>query len=510
MRLRDLLQADQLALKVLTGHDLLDRRVRGVSTTDLPDPAMFVKAGELVLTELTWHTGADSSRAFVKSLGEVAALVAGTALKVPPADLIDACAEAGLPLLTLPVDVPFSQVTEHVLRALIAELGTPPRPAYAARRRLASTLVDGGSLTKLVTAVAGELDVPCWVLSPTGRVIVGSQPLAATARPRLAHTFLTARFLPGMVTQEDGTALSVFPVSKGAPHRIANWFLAYAGEQVQGENEDLVVELAALVALERSRLEAAQRIERRVLDQLLTLLESGDAALPGVVSRLHTLHVETEHGLLAVALSADLGTGGEVAVPVLDELLRPLAPGIVTATGAAAAVALVPLAGNTAEELTAHVLRGARTLEAGLGEGRITLGVSSVTTGPAALSSLIEEARHALRLAALSGDRVSVITGDDVSSHRTLLAAIPGELRRAFRARLLGRLESYDAANQTDLLETLRAYLEESGSWAATAERLHVHVNTLRYRLRRIEELTGRSLNSWDERVDFILALRMR
>ncbi|NUS09713.1 MAG: PucR family transcriptional regulator [Nonomuraea sp.] len=510
MRLRDLLQADQLALKVLTGHDLLDRRVRGVSTTDLPDPAMFVKAGELVLTELTWHTGADSSRAFVKSLGDVAALVAGTALKVPPADLIDACAEAGLPMLTLPVDVPFSQVTEHVLRALIAELGTPPRPAYAARRRLASTLVDGGSLTKLVTAVAGELDVPCWVLSPTGRVIVGSQPLAAAARPRLAHTFLTARFLPGMVTQEDGTALSVFPVSKGAPHRIANWFLAYAGEQVQGENEDLVVELAALVALERSRLEAAQRIERRVLDQLLTLLESGDAALPGVVSRLHTLHVETEHGLLAVALSADLGTDGEVAVPVLDELLRPLAPGIVTATGAAEAVALVPLAGNTAEELTAHVLRGARTLEAGLGEGRITLGVSSVTTGPAALSSLIEEARHALRLAALSGDRVSVITGDDVSSHRTLLAAIPGELRRAFRARLLGRLESYDAANQTDLLETLRAYLEESGSWAATAERLHVHVNTLRYRLRRIEELTGRSLNSWDERVDFILALRMR
>ncbi|MEV4368941.1 helix-turn-helix domain-containing protein [Nonomuraea sp. NPDC049637] len=511
MRLRDLLQAGQLALKVLTGHDLLDRRVRGVTTTDLPDPAMFVKAGELVLTELTWHTGPASSRDFVAKLGDVAALVAGTALKVPPADLIDACAEAGLPLLTLPVDVPFSQLTEHVLRALIAELGTPPRPAYAARRRLASTLVDGGSLTKLVTAVAGELDVPCWVLSPTGRVVVGSQPLDATARLRLAHTFLTARFLPGMVTQEDGTTLSVFPVSKGAPHRIANWFLAYAGEQVQGENEDLVVELAALVALERSRLEAAQRIERRVLDQLLTLLESGDAALPGVVSRLHTLHVETEHGLLAVALSARLdGGGGEVAVPVLDELLRPLAPGIVTATGPAEAVALVPLAGNTADELTAHVLRGARTLEAGLGQGRITLGVSSVTTGPAALSSLIEEARHALTLAGLSGDRVSVITGDDVSSHRTLLAAIPGELRRAFRSRLLGRLESYDAANQTDLLETLQAYLEESGSWAATAERLHVHVNTLRYRMRRIEELTGRSLNSWDERVDFMLALRMR
>ncbi|MGW4468551.1 PucR family transcriptional regulator [Nonomuraea sp. NPDC004354] len=501
MRLRDLVHDDHLALKVLTGHDLLDRRVRGVATTDLPDPSRFVKPGELVLTELTWHTGAESATAFVRGLGDVAALVCGTALKVPPSDLIDACAAAGLPLLTLPVDVPFSQVTEQVLRALIAELGAAPRRPPGGRRRLASTLVDGGSLTKLVDTVAGELDVPCWVMSATGRVIVGSQPLDEDSRARLAHTFLTARFLPGMVDR-----LSVFPISKGAPHRIANWFLAYQGEGAQGDSEDVLVELAALVALERSRLEAAQRIERRVLDQLLRLLESGDASLPGLVSRLHTLHVETEHGLLVVALTA---AGPEVGVAVLDELLRPLAPGIVTAAGEEA-VALVPLAGNSAAELTDHLVKGARILEAGLGDERIALGVSSVTTGPAGLSGLIEEARHARSLASLGAERVSVVTGDDVSSHRTLLAAIPDPLRRSFRARLLGRLESYDATNQTDLLETLETFLEESGSWSATADRLHVHVNTLRYRLKRIEELTGRSLNSWDQRVDFLLALRMR
>ncbi|GAA2357154.1 helix-turn-helix domain-containing protein [Nonomuraea africana] len=504
MRLRDLVHDDHLALKVLTGHDLLDRRVRGVSTTDLPDPSRFVKPGELVLTELTWHTGAGSARRFVDRLGDVAALVCGTALKVPPTDLIDVCAHAGLPLLTLPVDVPFSQVTEHVLRALIAELGATPRRPYGGRRRLASTLVDGGSLTKLVDTVAGELDVPCWVMSATGRVIVGSQPLDEDSRARLAHTFLTARFLPGMVDD-----LSVFPISKGVPHRIANWFLAYRGEGAQGDSEDVIVELAALVALERSRLEAAQRIERRVLDQLLHLLESGDAALPGLVSRLHTLHVETEHGLLVVALTAG---GPEVSVAVLDELLRPLAPGIVTASAPSAgeAVALVPLAGNSAAELAEHLVRGARILEAGLGEERISLGVSSVTTGPAGLNSLIEEARHARSLASLGTGKVSVVTGDDVSSHRTLLAAIPDPLRRSFRSRLLGRLEAYDATNQTELLETLETFLEESGSWSATADRLHVHVNTLRYRLKRIEELTGRSLNSWDERVDFLLALRMR
>ncbi|MGV9779083.1 PucR family transcriptional regulator ligand-binding domain-containing protein, partial [Streptosporangium sp. NPDC003464] len=114
MRLRDLCQVDHLGLKVLSGHDLLDRRVRGVATTDLIEPGRFLKAGELVLTELTWHDGPESAGRFVAALVEagVAALCSGTALKVPPADLIDACADAGLPMLALGVDL-----VEHPDRA---------------------------------------------------------------------------------------------------------------------------------------------------------------------------------------------------------------------------------------------------------------------------------------------------------------------------------------------------------------------------------------------------------
>ncbi|TMR40615.1 PucR family transcriptional regulator [Actinomadura geliboluensis] len=45
-------------------------------------------------------------------------------------------------------------------------------------------------------------------------------------------------------------------------------------------------------------------------------------------------------------------------------------------------------------------------------------------------------------------------------------------------------------------------------SWRRSATRLHVHVNTLRYRIRRIEDLTGRDLGTLEDRVDFFLALR--
>jgi DNA-binding PucR family transcriptional regulator len=57
-------------------------------------------------------------------------------------------------------------------------------------------------------------------------------------------------------------------------------------------------------------------------------------------------------------------------------------------------------------------------------------------------------------------------------------------------------------------VHTLETFLDCSGSWIKCAAMLHVHVNTLRYRIRRIEELTGRDLGRFSDRVDLFLALR--
>ena len=129
----------------------------------------------------------------------------------------------------------------------------------------------------------------------------------------------------------------------------------------------------------------------------------------------------------------------------------------------------------------------------------------------AALSGALHEARSARRLAALRGQTaISVVTSDEVASHELLLATVPGSVLRSFRERLLGPLLAYDERHRAELLPTLREFLACSGSWNACAARMYVHVNTVRYRIRRIEELTGRDLSSLDDQVDFFLALRIR
>jgi PucR family transcriptional regulator, purine catabolism regulatory protein len=57
-------------------------------------------------------------------------------------------------------------------------------------------------------------------------------------------------------------------------------------------------------------------------------------------------------------------------------------------------------------------------------------------------------------------------------------------------------------------VHTLEPFLRSGGQWQATAGALTIHVNTLRHRLKRVEELTGRSLQRMEDRVDFFLALR--
>jgi DNA-binding PucR family transcriptional regulator len=96
----------------------------------------------------------------------------------------------------------------------------------------------------------------------------------------------------------------------------------------------------------------------------------------------------------------------------------------------------------------------------------------------------------------------------EVPSHELLLASVPRPVLRSFRDRLLGPLAEYDTRRGAELLPTLKSFLACDGSWSVCASRMHLHVNTVRYRIGRIEALTGRDLSALPDRVDFFLALR--
>jgi purine catabolism regulator len=75
---------------------------------------------------------------------------------------------------------------------------------------------------------------------------------------------------------------------------------------------------------------------------------------------------------------------------------------------------------------------------------------------------------------------------------------------------ILGPIETSDGHYGDELMRSLEAFIECNGQWERAAQRLYCHRHTLRYRIRKVEELTGRDLANARDRIEFWLALRGR
>ncbi|MCX4987693.1 MULTISPECIES: PucR family transcriptional regulator [unclassified Streptomyces] len=556
MRLRALLDTDALGLRLLGGEDELDRTVRGVMTTDLKDPSRYLSGGELVLTGLAWRHDADDSEPFVRILAGtgVAALAAGEAeLGDIPDDLILACARHRLPLFAVNESVAFATITEHVVRQVSGERAGDLAAVVDRHRRMMTSGPAGGGPEVVLDLLGTDLDLRAWVLSPAGRPIAGSK-VAGAALPADTCARLAAEHLAAVRTGRRGphrvavgpATYSLFPIrSSGRPAGasrdvretvLSEWLLAVEADAGDWPEErlDLLQGVTQLIAVERDRRDAARTVRRRLAQEVLELVQAG-AAPAEIAARLRVAAPVLLPGLgaaphwqvVVARVEWDGGEieGGPVAQALLEEILvDPQSPGpehsdrIAVAHTGDEAVALVPLPAVPAEDgapepglLADSLLAAVRDpLSAGLNDdGRLTLGVSAAVHSAEGLRGALEEARHARRVAAARPGRVCAAGHQELASHVLLLPFVPDDVRRAFTARLLDPLREYDRRHRAELIPTLEAFLDCDGSWTRCAARLHLHVNTLRYRVGRIEQLTSRDLSRLEDKLDFFLALRM-
>jgi purine catabolism regulator len=146
--------------------------------------------------------------------------------------------------------------------------------------------------------------------------------------------------------------------------------------------------------------------------------------------------------------------------------------------------------------------------------GRAAAGRGGRTVAPADLRRGFHEARCALEARALavngSGSSTTLATYRDLGSFQLLLSLQDDDALRLFCDSILGPIEESEGAYGGELMRSLEAFIECNGQWERAAKALFCHRHTLRYRIRRVEELTGRSLDSARDRIDFWLALRGR
>lgn len=192
------------------------------------------------------------------------------------------------------------------------------------------------------------------------------------------------------------------------------------------------------------------------------------------------------------------GAGPVIGVDRSDSIvvLSPVAPG--TSSEEAKRIAL-----NLGKTLSERVSEKLRPLTVSVGIGRFYPDVLS-------LRRSYVEAREALELGRRVRGNGSIVHYDDLGVYRLILkCSDPAEVN-SFVKEHLGRLIEYDRAHRTNLVETLEAHIKTNCCLKETASRLFVHVNTLKYRLRRIQDILGINLSDPEELLNLSVAMKMK
>jgi len=297
----------------------------------------------------------------------------------------------------------------------------------------------------------------------------------------------------------DGRAL-ILPVAarNRAPARA--WLVGVCAVAL-GDFERLILQQAVtVVALELMRMRIARDAERRLAGDILAEALTGRLHAEELAARLRPLGIGEEVAVLAFA--TDDPVAGE---PLLDAALaRADVRGLVAIRGTLLC-AIVDSGGRDPIVLAA-ALRG--QLAAELGDVRAA---ASRAAGAQSLRRSFHEARCALEAVRFAnGDGPEVASHRDLGSFELLLSLQDDEALRAYCDSVLAAVLEGEPSYADELLRSLDAFLEHNGHWERAAAHVFCHRHTLRYRIRRIEELTGRSLSSPRDRIEFWLALRGR
>ncbi|MFC5746744.1 PucR family transcriptional regulator [Actinomadura rugatobispora] len=496
LRVADLLAQGDLALSLVAGHGSLGRRIRRVRVTDLPGPGAQVRGGDLVLTTGRWYRSPAECAAFAASLagrGAAALVVGPAAPDGPPVSLVVECERRGLPLIAAADDRAFAAIAERV-----AEAHSPA----GLRRRLAAAAHGAGGVRGVVRLLREETELDCWVLSPLATVLASAGDPPAREDVERAWLHATGAAPP------PAAALAVRPI-RGADGGVQGHLVCPGGDAPGAAGGERAMRAALpVLGAELDRIDAGRRREQRRVRDLLDAAARG-ADHEAVAGGLRSLGADPGAPTVAVAVALDAAlprawiVGGALARTAAPDragrvLLCERDDTVIALVNGPAGAERVEAALRDVAGRYPLVLRG-RTVAAG---------VSEATGDAGGLAAAVEAARRVLRHARDSAGPVTVVREADLGSHRLLLAVLPDDVRRSYRERFIGPLEDHDARHGSELVRTLDLFLETSGSWQRTADLLHVHVNTLRYRVRRIEMLTGRSMGSMSGRADLYLALR--
>jgi len=481
---RDLVNIPSLKTRVVAGGAGDRRAIAWAHSCELAAPWEWLGRGDLLMTNgFTVPSGAPEQVEFVRQLDAtgIAAVAIGDKLHAPKlsADMLAEADRRGFPILSTAYDVPFIAVAQAVAQgSRHAEQGrlTLIMRIYEAVRAGARS-----EPREIVRRIGSDLAASLHIVDRLANPLLAVPPLDEDLREQVVAA-IEGRdgSLPAVVRVADGerrTLIVPVPTSE----------FACLVARPRGETDPPLAVLqhaAAVVAIEIEREIAQDETRRRLGSELLAHLidrridpESGNLRLADF--RL----AGTELVMLAIEATGE---------SCLDRLHRELRrAGLANIRLRRVDILYVLVAGDVALDLQAMLAE------------HLTAGSSAPISTIGQIPDAAREARWALEAGRERHRQLTTYGGEAPRfMPRTVSEA------RSAADEVLGGLLAYDAEHAAELVRSLRQFLSDNRSWQRAAAAVGVHKQTLVYRMRRVEELTGRRLDDTADVAELWLALK--
>ena len=374
------------------------------------------------------------------------------------------------------------------------------------QQRLAEQVLLDAGPAGIAVVLAADLGRRVVIQDHIRRVIAGASPDGGDDWRRLVE--------PGAGTEAGGGPEPISVAVRVGREVVGHLLLSAEGDL--GPIDRALVDIAATgAALEFAKIRATVEVEDRLRGEAIADLLAGsyptEEAMAARVARLgHDLG--QPHDLLVIDVDVDSARADELGrqhLALVREHLAQRAPRSLTVSqgGSLVVLATQPSRGEAGGDELAAELRD--VLEGVVGSGSVTVALGGTCDGPDAYAPAFAAARQTLDVMIKLGRRGTVIGARELGPYGLLLRASSRDELEGFARGTIAPLVEHDRRHGAELTRTLRVFLEEDRVQRRTAARMFIHVNTVVYRINRIEQLIGRSLADPSAVFDLTLALRI-
>lgn len=507
--------------EVVAGHAGLGRTIRHVSVVAGTEVTRWVKPHAVLLC--TGYLLRDQATALPDIVSELHArevaclgVRLGSWLQDFPPELLQAADRAGLPVVRLTDRFAFDDILLDVLGRVNTALAADLELAERVHASLADILLSGGSVSRIPAEISRLLGAEAVLVDPAGEPIAHGGASVLPTRRDWSALEAAARDPRSEQDTTDTVVLRIGNPSISLGYLICTRpGLAFSSSEVRALERSCTV--AALALTQQT---AVREVEVQYQGELLSRVLRGEVTDPAAVRGLfHDVgwRIPGRCRVLAISIGAAAADRGRATLWLRAVGLPLLRSSVGGTRGAAVAVHEGSLVAVTpAEELdrlraaAAQVLAGFERRAAADLDAVITAGVGRECHDVGALARGHRQAQVAASAARRRPPGRRICDFEELGALGPVLAAAEDGGLTEVEDSPLAPLDELHPRDRQESLATLRAILEDNMNLAEASRALHCHYNTIRHRVRRLEDLLGPFTTDSDVRLSLCLALRLR